>query len=202
MWTVPYNGDAMRWELHCHSTCSDGTEEPARVEERAGERGVAVFALTDHDTCAGSDLVVRGARTIDSALPSEVLRTPAKPGLAIDSAAAQFGALAATTLRHFDREQAIFTHHIAARSKRRKLPQSKTVTAPAVDRGKLVFRPFPLPAGFDMRDHDLRVEVFGRAFVTSVTSSQADYLIACDWVLAKFGKGRHATGMTSRHEDQ
>jgi predicted metal-dependent phosphoesterase TrpH len=44
----------VRFELHCHSTCSDGTEPPERVAARAVERAVAVFALTDHDTCAGA----------------------------------------------------------------------------------------------------------------------------------------------------
>ena len=43
----------MRFELHCHSTCSDGTDAPARVAALAAERAVDVFALTDHDTCAG-----------------------------------------------------------------------------------------------------------------------------------------------------
>ncbi len=54
----------MRFELHCHSTCSDGSEPPERVAGRAAERGVAVFALTDHDTCAGSGLPVAGGRSI------------------------------------------------------------------------------------------------------------------------------------------
>ena len=54
----------MRFELHCHSTCSDGTESPAAVAARAAGRGVAVFALTDHDTCAGSRVAVPGARVI------------------------------------------------------------------------------------------------------------------------------------------
>ncbi|HWO23629.1 MAG TPA: PHP domain-containing protein [Kofleriaceae bacterium] len=44
----------MRFELHCHSTCSDGTEPPERVAARAAERGVLVLALTDHDSCEGS----------------------------------------------------------------------------------------------------------------------------------------------------
>jgi len=44
----------MRFELHCHSTFSDGTEAPERVAARAAERKVDVFALTDHDTCAGT----------------------------------------------------------------------------------------------------------------------------------------------------
>ena len=54
----------MRFELHCHSTCSDGTERPEQVAARAATRGVAVFALTDHDTCAGSDVLVPGARVL------------------------------------------------------------------------------------------------------------------------------------------
>jgi predicted metal-dependent phosphoesterase TrpH len=54
----------MRFELHCHSTCSDGTELPAVVAARAAAREVAVFALTDHDTCDGSDVAVAGARVV------------------------------------------------------------------------------------------------------------------------------------------
>lgn len=44
----------MRVDLHCHSTCSDGTDAPAVVGALARDREVALFALTDHDTCAGS----------------------------------------------------------------------------------------------------------------------------------------------------
>ncbi len=54
----------MRFELHCHSTCSDGTEPPERVAARAAERGVEVFALTDHDSCEGAGIAVPGARSI------------------------------------------------------------------------------------------------------------------------------------------
>jgi len=43
----------VRVELHCHSTCSDGTDAPEVVAARARDRGVAVFALTDHDTTTG-----------------------------------------------------------------------------------------------------------------------------------------------------
>lgn len=51
----------MRFELHCHSTCSDGTEPPERVAARAAARDVAVFALTDHDSCAGTPATLGGA---------------------------------------------------------------------------------------------------------------------------------------------
>lgn len=45
----------MWFELHCHSTCSDGTDAPAEVARRAAARGVGWFALTDHDTTAGAE---------------------------------------------------------------------------------------------------------------------------------------------------
>ena len=41
----------MRFELHCHSTRSDGTDAPETVAALARERAVEIFALTDHDTC-------------------------------------------------------------------------------------------------------------------------------------------------------
>ncbi len=43
----------MRIDLHCHSTHSDGTLPAAEVAERAKRRGVQVFCLSDHDSCAG-----------------------------------------------------------------------------------------------------------------------------------------------------
>ncbi len=46
----------MKVELHCHSTCSDGSLPAAEVAQRAARYGVDVFCLTDHDTFAGFDL--------------------------------------------------------------------------------------------------------------------------------------------------
>jgi predicted metal-dependent phosphoesterase TrpH len=42
-----------RFDLHCHSTQSDGLLEPAAVVARAAQRGVETLALTDHDETAG-----------------------------------------------------------------------------------------------------------------------------------------------------
>lgn len=44
-----------KFDLHCHSTASDGALSPRAVVHRAAERGVTVLALTDHDTLAGLD---------------------------------------------------------------------------------------------------------------------------------------------------
>ncbi|MDX1451161.1 MAG: PHP domain-containing protein [Oleiphilaceae bacterium] len=41
------------FDLHCHSTESDGELSPSELVERAAEHGVEVLALTDHDTFSG-----------------------------------------------------------------------------------------------------------------------------------------------------
>ncbi|MCE9572414.1 MAG: PHP domain-containing protein [Deltaproteobacteria bacterium] len=57
----------MRVDLHCHSNRSDGVDEPSEVARLAAARDVALFALTDHDTCAGCD-------TISAALGAVAIR--------------------------------------------------------------------------------------------------------------------------------
>jgi len=42
-------------DLHTHSTASDGTDAPVRLAELALGAGLTAFAITDHDTLAGSD---------------------------------------------------------------------------------------------------------------------------------------------------
>jgi predicted metal-dependent phosphoesterase TrpH len=42
-----------RYDLHCHSTASDGALSPTELVQRAHEHGVTSLALTDHDTVAG-----------------------------------------------------------------------------------------------------------------------------------------------------
>ncbi|MGZ8198648.1 MAG: 3',5'-nucleoside bisphosphate phosphatase [Burkholderiales bacterium] len=41
------------YDLHCHSTRSDGTMPPADLVARAAQRGVRALALTDHDEVSG-----------------------------------------------------------------------------------------------------------------------------------------------------
>lgn len=45
----------MSFDLHTHSTVSDGTEPPAHVVAEAARAGLEGLALTDHDTTAGWD---------------------------------------------------------------------------------------------------------------------------------------------------
>jgi len=50
-----------RYDLHCHSTSSDGLLSPAAVVARAASRGVDVLALTDHDDISGLGEAARAA---------------------------------------------------------------------------------------------------------------------------------------------
>lgn len=43
----------MKFDLHCHSTASDGKLSPQDVLAEAKKSGVSLFALTDHDTVDG-----------------------------------------------------------------------------------------------------------------------------------------------------
>jgi len=43
------------YDLHCHSTASDGVLSPRALVERAASMGVQVLALTDHDELRGLD---------------------------------------------------------------------------------------------------------------------------------------------------
>ena len=53
-----------KFDLHCHSTASDGSLSPAEVVYRAAERGVGTLALTDHDTLAGLDEAAKAAASV------------------------------------------------------------------------------------------------------------------------------------------
>ena len=125
-------------------------------------------------------------------------------GLAIPRDAERFAALTRLTLRQFHREQSIFSHHIGTALSGRAAPALKLllrfseISAPQVEHGpggrRLVFKPFPLPADFQLEDHVARVELFGRAFVHSLTGCRADYETAMDYVRNHFTDGPEMPG--------
>ena len=44
----------MRYDLHIHTTASDGSDTPAQLAERVREAGLELFSVTDHDNIAGA----------------------------------------------------------------------------------------------------------------------------------------------------
>jgi len=53
------------YDLHCHSTASDGSLSPTEVIERAHQQGVTSIALTDHDTINGQAEAAKAALAND-----------------------------------------------------------------------------------------------------------------------------------------
>lgn len=51
-----------KYDLHSHSTASDGALPPEAVVRRAHEQGVTTLALTDHDTTAGLQAAALAAK--------------------------------------------------------------------------------------------------------------------------------------------
>ncbi len=61
---------APRYDLHAHSTFSDGTMSPAELVAHAARQGVAVLALTDHDTTDGvAEALIAARRNGTSVVP-------------------------------------------------------------------------------------------------------------------------------------
>ncbi|MEO8892516.1 MAG: PHP domain-containing protein [Coleofasciculaceae cyanobacterium] len=52
-------------ELHCHTTCSDGTLSPTELVQAAAKAGVSALAITDHDTLSGWQEALIAAASYD-----------------------------------------------------------------------------------------------------------------------------------------
>ena len=50
-----------RYDLHVHTTASDGLHRPAEVVRMARDAGLAGIAVTDHDTVAGLEEALRAS---------------------------------------------------------------------------------------------------------------------------------------------
>ena len=61
-------------DLHVHSNRSDGTFSPAQLVDYAMEKGLAAFALTDHDTVDGLEEALSCAERLRRTLPPEKAR--------------------------------------------------------------------------------------------------------------------------------
>ena len=62
-------------ELHCHTTCSDGTLTPEELVQAAIAAGVKAMAITDHDTLAGWERAMAAAGNQLEIIPGLELST-------------------------------------------------------------------------------------------------------------------------------
>lgn len=58
------DADMLQVDLHVHSNRSDGTYSPTELVDYAMEKGLAAFALTDHDTVDGLDEAITYAERL------------------------------------------------------------------------------------------------------------------------------------------
>jgi hypothetical protein len=184
----------------------ESTEDVLRRTNRgifADSMPTVMLALRVHELRQSGDRQLADA-LLDGPLPllmddeSRSLAHALVEGLAIRSGSERFARLAQLTLEHFAREQAIFTYHMGPPAARehalvKRLSGIKAVPAPVIVRSllgkrRVAFKPFAMPPGFDMRDHDTRVRELGRAYVSSVTGDLDDYRAAVAFVTDRFGK--------------
>ncbi|RMX04746.1 PHP domain-containing protein [Corticibacter populi] len=62
---IDWSDHRLNADLHSHSTASDGTLTPGALAERARRNGVALWALTDHDTLDGQPAASSAAAALD-----------------------------------------------------------------------------------------------------------------------------------------
>lgn len=96
-------------DLHTHTHCSDGVLAPDALVQRAVERGVAVLAVTDHDTTAGLDDAREAAGDHGLALVNGVELSVGVDGQSVHLLG--YG---------FDPEHEAMTNYLAAFSRRRR----------------------------------------------------------------------------------
>ncbi len=71
----------IKFDLHCHSTASDGALTPTELVSKASGLGLEVLALTDHDTVAGGDEFLSAARKAGRyPIPGVEIGADFKPG--------------------------------------------------------------------------------------------------------------------------
>ncbi|MCX6007382.1 MAG: PHP domain-containing protein [Chloroflexi bacterium] len=51
----------MKYDLHLHTTASDGRLTPTELVKLAGVRGLKIIAITDHDSVGGVDEALKEA---------------------------------------------------------------------------------------------------------------------------------------------
>ena len=68
-------------DLHSHTTASDGSLMPTELVQRASEQGLALLAVTDHDTTAGCAEAAAAAQALGMGfVPGVELSTEGSPG--------------------------------------------------------------------------------------------------------------------------
>lgn len=72
-----------RADLHCHSTCSDGTMTPRELVHHAKEVGLSGLCITDHDTVNAYETAIPAAKEVGILLGTGVEFSSVEKGVSI-----------------------------------------------------------------------------------------------------------------------
>jgi len=70
-------------DLHTHTNCSDGTDSPAQLVNKALAEGLSVLAITDHDTTSGWNAAQQGLRSNLSLVLGAEISCLTKDGISV-----------------------------------------------------------------------------------------------------------------------
>lgn len=123
-----------RYDLHCHTTCSDGTCTPHEIIQLAKKNGLKGISITDHDTVEAYDTAFEMAAEAGITLLSGVEFSASHKGISVHilgyGFAAKDPAITAFCLRHITR-RGDRNALILERLKKHKMPLSvDEVTVP------------------------------------------------------------------------
>lgn len=72
-----------RYDLHCHTTCSDGTMTPEEILKLAKSIGLKGLSITDHDTVEAYDTAVDIAKALNVTLLSGIEFSASHKGVSV-----------------------------------------------------------------------------------------------------------------------
>ena len=70
-------------DLHTHSTCSDGTDKPSELINKALAAGITIIGLTDHDSVSGWQEATKALRSGISLVPGAEISCQTTDGISV-----------------------------------------------------------------------------------------------------------------------
>ena len=177
-----------QYDLHCHSTASDGALSPTELIERAHLQGVTTISLTDHDTTQGLDEALQAALRLNMRFINGIELSTTWENHCLHIVGLNINpdyALLKTGIRHLQTIRSERAQKIADKLARKRIPDAYAAVTAAAGRGMITRSHF---ADFLLKQHHVSTqqEAFDRylgqgksAFVSTTWASLTD---AVDWI--------------------
>jgi predicted metal-dependent phosphoesterase TrpH len=176
------------YDLHCHSTASDGALSPAELVRRARLQGVTALALTDHDTTAGlaearAAAAEAGIRFIDGIELSTTWQGKCLHivGLGVDPAYPPL----AEAIRNLQSTRLNRAEQIALKLEKKRIPGALEAVQKAAGKGMITrthFADFLLSQGYVSTQQEAFDRYLAKGKPAYVPTPWAELEIGIDWL--------------------